>query len=30
MRCEVLGSFAMPGIKKNISDFLELELKDKK
>tara|TARA_B100001989_G_scaffold50936_1_gene33029 strand:+ start:4691 stop:6463 length:1773 start_codon:yes stop_codon:yes gene_type:complete len=30
MRCEVLGSFAMPGVKKNISDFLELELEDKK
>ena len=29
MRCEVLGSFAMPGVKKNISDFLELDLVDK-
>ena len=28
MRCEVLGSLNMPGIKKNISDFLEAEIKD--
>ena len=26
MRCEVLGSLNMPGIKKNISDFLESEI----
>ena len=26
MRCEVLGSLDMPGIKKNISDFLESEI----
>ncbi|MDC3024197.1 cobalamin biosynthesis protein CobT [Alphaproteobacteria bacterium] len=26
MRCEVLGSFSMPGIKKNISEYLKLEL----
>ena len=30
MRCEVLGSLNMPGIKKNISDLLELEIKDEK
>ena len=28
MRCEVLGSLNMPGIKKNISDFLESEITD--
>jgi len=28
LRCEVLGSSKMPGIKKNISDFLELELNE--
>ena len=28
MRCEVLGSLNMPGIKKNISDLLELEITD--
>ena len=27
MRCEVLGSFSLPGIRKNISDSVELELK---
>ena len=26
MRCEVLGSFNMPGVKKNISDLFELEI----
>ncbi len=26
LRCEVLGSISMPGIKKNISDFLELDI----
>ena len=30
MRCEVLGSFAMPGVKKNISEFTEAEAMNKK
>ncbi len=30
MRCEVLGSFAMLGVKKNISEFSEAEVMDKK
>ena len=30
MRCEVLGSFAMPGVKKNISEFSEVDAIDKK
>lgn len=30
MRCEVLGSFNMPGVKKNISDLFELEISNKK
>ncbi len=30
MRCEVLGSVAMPGVKKNISEFSEVDVIDKK
>ena len=28
LRCEVLGSAEMPGVKKNISDFIEIEVKE--